>query len=231
MYCIKCGVELSDGEKECPLCHTRVYHPDLHTTEEFPPYPSTRRAAQQVNPRGLLFVLTILFAQPVMLSLFIDLRINGTMVWSGYVAGAILFIYIAAVLPAWFHKPNPVIFVPIDFVALGLYLLCIDLTLSGGWFLSFAFPIVGILGLLTTAAVTLFRYLPKAALFITSGLCFAGGGFCILLEMFISITFHTGHVFNWSLYPAAASALFGAAFLVIALCRPLRESLHKRFFL
>ena len=29
MYCIKCGVELADSEKVCPLCGTRVFHPDL----------------------------------------------------------------------------------------------------------------------------------------------------------------------------------------------------------
>ena len=26
MYCIKCGVELADSEKVCPLCGTRVFH-------------------------------------------------------------------------------------------------------------------------------------------------------------------------------------------------------------
>ena len=29
MYCIKCGVELADSERVCPLCGTRVFHPDL----------------------------------------------------------------------------------------------------------------------------------------------------------------------------------------------------------
>ena len=27
MYCIKCGVELSDSEEKCPLCGTVVFHP------------------------------------------------------------------------------------------------------------------------------------------------------------------------------------------------------------
>lgn len=29
MYCVKCGVELDDAEERCPLCGTRVYHPDI----------------------------------------------------------------------------------------------------------------------------------------------------------------------------------------------------------
>lgn len=230
MYCIKCGVELSDGERQCPLCATRVYHPDIAIHEDFPPYPSTRRSPERFNPRGLLFILTFLFAQPIVLTLFIDLRINGIINWSGYVSGAVMLIYIIAILPAWFKKPNPVIFVPIDFAAVGLYLLFIDLNVAGNWFLSFAFPVVGILGLITTAAVTLFRYLPRAGLYIIAGLSVAIGGFCILLEFFIEITFHVGAMFNWSLYPAASGVLFAAMFIVIALCRPIRESLEKWFF-
>ena len=29
MYCIKCGVELADSEKKCPLCGTVVFNPEL----------------------------------------------------------------------------------------------------------------------------------------------------------------------------------------------------------
>ena len=29
MYCVKCGVELADSEKKCPLCGTPVFHPDI----------------------------------------------------------------------------------------------------------------------------------------------------------------------------------------------------------
>lgn len=60
--------------------------------------------------------------------------------------GGILLFYIAAILPLWFRNPNPVIFVPCSFVAAGAYILYIDLSIQGGWFLSFAFPVVGFLG-------------------------------------------------------------------------------------
>ena len=39
MYCIKCGVELADSEKVCPLCGTRVYHPDIEIKTTEPPFP------------------------------------------------------------------------------------------------------------------------------------------------------------------------------------------------
>ena len=39
MYCVKCGVELADGESKCPLCGTTAYHPDVPVTDAKPPYP------------------------------------------------------------------------------------------------------------------------------------------------------------------------------------------------
>ena len=44
MYCIKCGVELADSEKVCPLCGTRVFHPDLPRAQGEPPYPPQAQA-------------------------------------------------------------------------------------------------------------------------------------------------------------------------------------------
>ena len=34
MYCIKCGVELADSEKRCPLCNTPVINPKTYGLEE-----------------------------------------------------------------------------------------------------------------------------------------------------------------------------------------------------
>ena len=115
MYCIKCGVELADSEKRCPLCGTPVFHPDLPRNLTEPPYPADRRIRREdVNRSGILFVLTVVALLPAILSLLCDWRINGTIVWSGYAAGAIGLLYVMIVLPLWFRHPNPVIFVPVD---------------------------------------------------------------------------------------------------------------------
>ena len=53
------------------------------------------------------------------------------MIWSGFASGGILLLYVLTVLPLWFKRPNPVIFVPVDFAAIILYLLYIDLATGG----------------------------------------------------------------------------------------------------
>ena len=59
MYCIKCGVKLSDHQKSCPLCGTVVFHPDIMPSGD-PLYPPENHPAPQVQPRGVLIVLTTL---------------------------------------------------------------------------------------------------------------------------------------------------------------------------
>ena len=232
MYCIKCGVELADSEKVCPLCGTRVFHPDLPRNQAEPPYPPEERIRpEEVNRSGVLFVLTVLTVLPAVISILCDWHINDRIVWSGYAAGAIALLYVLIVLPLWFHRPNPVIFVPADFAAIALYLLYINLASGGHWFLSFALPVTGAIALLVCAVVTLLRYLRRAWLYIFGGALIFSGGLAVLIEFLINTTFQVHQTFFWSLYPLAAGVLLGVMVLIIAVCRPLRRSLHRKFFL
>ena len=89
MYCVKCGAELADSEKKCPLCGTTVFHPELPRTLADPPFPPDRRIRpEDVNRSGVLFVLTVLALLPAVICLLCDWRINGGIVWSGYASGA-----------------------------------------------------------------------------------------------------------------------------------------------
>jgi len=231
MYCVNCGVKLADSEKKCPLCNTAVYHPDIKREDAPPPYPTKGAIAETVNPIGLLFVITFLFIQPILITLFCDLQINYAITWSAYAAGGILLAYIVFILPYWFKKPNPVIFTPINFVSTGLFLLYINYATDSSWFMTFAFPILGYAALLTCTVVTLCRYLRKGYLYVFGGSFLALAIFFVLIEMFAGITFRGGIRIIWSPYPAVVCTIFGAMLIIIAICRPLRESLRKRFFL
>ena len=158
MYCINCGVELADSETVCPLCGTRVFHPDMPRQQGEPPFPPDPMGhPEEVNRSGALFILTMLAVLPIVICILCDWSVNGAILWSGYAAGGVALLYILAVLPLWFRKPNPVIFVPADFVAIGLYLLYINFATGGHWFLTFALPVTGTIGVLVTTVVPLLR--------------------------------------------------------------------------
>ena len=231
MYCIKCGVELADSEKSCPLCATEVFHPRLTRPEAEPLYPQTIMPLPRWNPLGALFVITILFLLPILLCLLGDIRVHSGVTWSGYVAGGMVVFYTAFILPGWFRRPNPVIFTPVTFTSIGLYLLYINLFTGGTWFLSFAFPLVGGLAILFTALVALLHHVHRGQLYTFGGFFIALGLFMLLAEFLLRFTFHRPGLLSWSLYPMTALVLLGLMLIVIALCRPLRESLARRFFL
>ena len=230
MYCVKCGVALGDTEKQCPLCNTPVYHPEILRQEAEPLYPHDSMPAKQPHPWGILLIVSLLFLLPMSICLTADLSINGQMNWSGYVIGVLLMLYVMIILPSWFRKPNPVIFTPVSFGAIALFLLYVCLATGGNWFLPFAFPVTGFLCLLVTTVVVLCRYTRKGLLYVFGGASLAMGGFMILLEFLLHITFGLPGIGTWSFYPMIVFALLGIGLILIAIVPSFRESLAKKFF-
>lgn len=231
MYCIYCGVKLADTEKTCPLCGTRVYHPDVTQPDATPLYPSTSERPKTIKRWSIMLILTILFLLPMSICLVSDVAVNGSMDWSGYVIGGLLVFYAMAMLPSWFEHPNPVIFVPTFFAVVAAFLLYICYATDGSWYLSFALPVTAALALIFTAVVTLCRYILRGRLYIFGGATIAFGLFSILMEFLLTITFDMPPLFTWSLYPFTVLLLLGAVIIVTAIFRPLRESIEKKFFL
>ncbi len=230
MYCVNCGVKLADTEEKCPLCGIVCFHPELPRPSAAGLYPS-QGPAPKVNSRVAQVILATLFLLPMLICMQVDMLVNSTVTWSGYVIGALAVIYVAALLPRWFSRPNPVIFVPSGFVAVGLYLLYINFAVGGDWFLSLAFPVTGGLGLIVTAVVALLRYVRRGALYILGGAAVALGGFMLLVEFLIHITFQQTRVFAWSLYPMTALVLLGGMLIFLAICRPARQTMERKFFI
>ena len=230
MFCVKCGVELADSEQKCPLCGTVVFHPEIKRPDGEKPYPADRRPRPMATRPALLFVLTMLFLLPLVIVLLCDWRLNGGIVWSGYVVGALAVFYTIVVLPMWFKKAPSVVFVASDFAAAGLYLLYINLATGGNWFLSFALPVIGGLMLIICAAVVLVTYVRKGYLFIAAGTLIAFGGFTVLIEFLLNVTFALNTTLIWSIYPLASCLVLGIILIVIACCPSLRESLRRKFF-
>ena len=230
MYCANCGVELAETEKMCPLCQTRA-HPDLMQQNAPSLYPGQQYPAVQVSSRGAQIILTTLFLLPMLICLQCDLLVSGRVSWSGYVIGALLCGYVIGVLPVWFRRPNPVIFVPCGFAAVGFYLMYIDLATGGGWFLRFALPVTAFVCLVVTAVVTLVRYVRKGLLYIFGGAFAVLGAFMPLMGLLLNLTFFTPRFALWSLYPATALLLLGLMLIFLAICRPARETMQRKFFI
>ncbi|MBQ0125108.1 MAG: hypothetical protein KBS59_02140 [Clostridiales bacterium] len=228
---MNCGAELCDSEKKCPLCGTVVYHPDIKQKDVLPPYPKENNFGDRFSPSGALFIITMLFLIPMLVSIICNLELDGKLDWSLYAVGGIALAYIIIALPMWFKNPNPVIFVPCDFIAVGGYSLLICGLTGGKWFLSFAFPVIGGAMLIVSSVVALTRYLKRGYLYIFGGMFIALGAFMMLIEFFAEITFGVWTRFIWSYYPLVTCSVIGILLIIIAIFKPLKASLAKRFFI
>lgn len=229
MYCINCGVKLAESEKSCPLCNTAVYHPEIKQPVVSPLYPQNTPPKTTSNSKVLNGVIIIMFLVPLIVCFLADVQINGKLEWFGFVAGALAVGYIVFALPLWFEKRNPVIFVPCGFLATGLYLLYINFVTNGDWFLTFAFPVTGGICIIVSAMVTLFYYLKKGKLYITGGAFVLFGGFMLLTEFLMDMTFKIRFM-GWSIYPLAVLVLVGGLLIYLGINRSAREMMERKLF-
>ena len=229
MYCIKCGVRLADTEKKCPLCGTVVYHPEIEPEKERELYPSGKMPTSSHGRAYFCGAIVILFMIPLIVTYLSDMHPNGKLDWFGYAAGGIGLLYLIFALPLWFKKPHPVIFTPCFFAACALYLLYIDLDTNGGWFLSFALPIVLGIALCTCALITLLRCLRKGKLYVVGGFLMAFGGLILMIELLMDRTFHLTFT-GWSLYPLISLFFLGGLLIYLALNSVARERIERKLF-
>ena len=229
MYCVKCGVRLDDSLDRCPLCGTPVWRPEEA--------PDQDRAFSTIFPEKhrnerltVVAFLTAVALLAAFIMLRICLRIYGGIGWSGYAMLGIALFYVIAILPLWFRRPNPMIFLPVDHAAVAGFLLYASWASGGHWFLSFGFPVTAMSCLLLTGFIALLRYVRGGRLFIIGGSVIVLGGLSMLVEFFQHITFGT-KMFTWSLYVVSSCFAFGMFLILAGTIRPLREYLERRFFL
>lgn len=230
MYCINCGVKLENTETMCPLCGTIVYHPDVEIEIKEGSYPKDRYPKEELSPTLALIIISVLATLPAIITAICDLHFNKTISWSGFVIGALVLGYFTCVMPYWFKNPNPVVFVPVAFALACGYLAYINFATMGGWFISFAMPICVFLGLLSTTVVTLLKYVRRGKLYIFGGAFLALGVAMFPLEILINITFNISTFVCWFVYPLVTLAVLGGLLIFVAICRPVRKKLERKFF-
>jgi len=208
-----------------------VFHPEVKQAPGEPLYPKDVYTGKPVDSRVVQIVITTAFLLAMFISLVCDLQMGGGLTWSGYVIGGLRVGYVVVMLPLWFRSPNPVIFVPCDFAAVGLYLLYINFAVDGQWFLSFAFPVTGFVGLIVTAVVTLMRYIRRGRLYIFGGAFLAFGAFMPVMELLLCITFPQLSFVGWCFYPLIALGLIGGMLIFLAISSRARETMERKFFI
>lgn len=231
MYCVRCGVKLENGVRVCPLCGTPVWNPD-HETDPVSHFNAGHYPQRQPTGKYLILgLITFLLITVCVSAMIACLKNFGSLSWSGYVLTSVSLFYILFLFPIWFKKYHPVIFLPIDFAAIAAFLAYINARIGGHWFMSFAFPLTGLVFLITYLGMGLILLkIPAKTKALLGGIYFfMVGGITILIEYFSHITYGTP-MFRWSLYTAFNLGLIGVVCLLVYFIRPFRQYLSRKIF-
>ncbi len=229
MYCVYCGVKLQEGAKECPLCHTPVAIVPMPETVGKSLYPDRLPPEERHGRALLVWLISSVMAAACLGCLIFCLRTLGEVAWSGYVMMGAALIWVMLLFPLLFRRYRPMIFLPVDFVCLAGFLLYVCLKNHENWFLSFAFPVTGIAGILTLIGVAIFRYIRQGRLRLLGLFLILIGSSFMLVEFFQHITFGTP-MWVWCLYCVCSFGALGLFLFVATLIPPLHAYLRKIFF-
>lgn len=230
-YCVQCGVGLHGGAKSCALCQTPVVNPNKPTNSELPPpFPSKREAVQPVSKTELAILMTVMLGCVAVLCTFLNLFLHPDgALWSLYVIGAGVMLWVWVVLPLAKPRMSLTLKVCLDLGAIILYLYLIAQDLNGmDWFLAIALPIS-----LTAMAQMLLvvEWMKDGRSILTSATILIGtvGVFLILMELYLDRYLHGAYRPGWSCAVAAVCVALIIPLVVVRHRPTLRDEVRRRF--
>ncbi|MCM1567945.1 MAG: DUF6320 domain-containing protein [Roseburia sp.] len=229
-YCVNCGVELSGGASECPLCNTPVMNPkELEKIKREMPFPASKGQVETVKRKDIGILLSVVIFTIAVTCGLLNALIFQTSLWSLAVIGACMLVWVLLLPLVIYTGTSVYTAILMDGLATALYLYLIARMVdSFNWFWKLGVPIV----LLLTALAELFALcvckLPKS--FLTVALyCFTALGlFCVGLDLLIDNYLGKQLLVNWSSVVATVCVIFDIAIITLLCQHRLRNAVRKR---
>ena len=210
-YCSRCGVEVDDEVKKCPLCSTeiQVLEPEESKFRKYPlkaaPHSIAPKRNKKERKRMAAILVTFGLLIPASIAIAADVVINSKVTWGTYTISSLIYIWVLVLLPLLYYK-KPILTLLAYYLSTLFYLYSID-SFNGGvyWFEGLAFPIITITAVLTVAILFIASRSKVKGINILSYVVFSIGLECVGIELSVSL-FLTGAInFGWSLIVLSAA--------------------------
>lgn len=210
-YCSRCGVEVDDDVRECPLCATeiQILDPEKDNLKNYPdkaaPHSLSPKRNKKEMRRMAAILVTFGLLIPASIAFAADIVINGTITWGTYTLSSLIYIWVLILLPLLYYK-KPVLTLLAYYLSTLFFLYALD-AFSGGvfWFEGLAFPIISITALLIVIIIFIGRNSRIKGINILSYAILSIGIECIGIELAIS-RFQTGTIsLGWSIIVLSAA--------------------------
>lgn len=232
-YCVNCGVELASSEKKCPLCQTPVLNPNSPWKEpRTRPYPEkVERVMSRIDRRYGAILGTLCLLIPVVVTTLTDLLTNHQFVWSPYVVGAIMCVFVFVLVPWFVLNKRYYLFILLDAIATTLYLAYISGETSDfSWFMPLALPLVIIAAVLAIIIVLVIKTKHLHGLYKPALLIDYFAVACVSVELLIDVYTTAMVSLSWSLIVFGSVAMLSAILVVIEKKQKLKERIRRRLF-
>ena len=231
-YCVNCGVELSQGEKKCPLCSTVVLNPNEPPKEYAQTsYPKNIDHIGIYKERKMtMLLLSVILALPVSICLVCNFIINNEFTWSIYVLGAAVVIWVLIVPP--FLIRRGVLF----------WCMCLDVAVLGGflyivnrmampekdWFRPLAMPVLVVAAAFSLVIAVVLRYARLAKLYNAAICLLCIGALLSAVEVITDAYLLKPIGFDWSPLVLIPCALLAIIYIIIERKKWWKNGLKKR---
>ncbi len=228
MYCYKCGVKISDSERKCPLCHTKMPYHKLSSDK--PSYSEKiDDIGRHIDFRYLARLTLLVLCLFGIITFLCNFFINGQITWSIYVLSSI--VYLASQVSFLYFKKK---IIPAILNLLGLeYLLFTIAYMTNGlhWYLYLVMPNIFIIWLLGVLCVYFFR---KKKRRLTRGIAVILLLISIILiatEILVDLFRNNVISLKWSLYASLPILIVSLIVFMISFNRRLIEEVKRRIFI
>ncbi|MBS6395668.1 MAG: hypothetical protein KH452_00760 [Clostridiales bacterium] len=228
-YCIKCGVELDSTCTVCPLCNTKVYHPEITPDLMSPtPFPTKKGNAAPVQRSDTTILISVILAVTAVVCGLLNLLVFKNSAWSLYVIGGCALLWVFC-LPVFFLWLNRYISILLDGFGIALYFGMIAFLHPGrGWYTSLALPVV----VLASGLLMLFLFCVRrkhASILLRSVVILAETAvFAAALELLIDHYRGIPLGLSWSAVVLTCCVIIDAALVTIIRRSRLREEVRRR---
>jgi hypothetical protein len=232
-YCPRCGVELEEKEKSCPLCDTPIILEPVDIQSSYPEDNIDTIKSEElpfsVKRKFAIEILSLVLGIAAISVMFIEFRFQARLWWSLYPVSVFFFAWTATLLPLFFYK-KPYLLSMLMIMNLSMLLLFFDLLDTNvSWFLPLGLPIIGYTSVVVVLVIMFVFWSSRKGFNIASYILLGIGLLCLGYEMIIHYFLFQEIELIWS--PIVfLSILPPAALTMYAHSRIRNPNFLKRFF-
>lgn len=229
-YCVNCGVELDAALKKCPLCGTKVYHPDKEQTlETKQTFPKKKGEVEKVSKKEYVIFITVICLTVITTCTLLNILVYNTTRWSVPVDGVFLTLWVFFMTAIFCEKITVYGMLLFDAVAIGNYMFMIsNITRSDEWFYAIGLPILITIFVLLELIVLLNKKVSSSLLAGTLYFFIMTAIVCLVVEATLDLYFHQAVSLSWSAVVLTVCLTIGVVLSLVMMMERVRKQIRRR---